>query len=412
MNETKPHYKNYVTFAVAVLFPFYSFFQYSLLNPLASSLLDKEHITSFYISLLSAVTLFSNGVFLIIGGHIINKIGVKYAVLFGLVVEVLATFFLIVSTKFTFIALFISRIMIGAAHSFAIACCFLIVVLSFKNKQKAFFMGLVPAVGIAGSFFSQRVFSFLITMYDWKSAVFIDGIFGAVIFLLTFSVFSFHCKENWRAISKTSMFAKPIYYAFFNKTVWFLGGTILLLCIPISLFGNTWGIIFLENNYHYSPAYSSKAVAYLFAGIIIGSPIVSYFKGIFNIQKHIVIILMLELMLILSLLYIDIPNKQTISLLFFTLGFLVSTQIICYQIITENIHKKSYIAVLINCINLIGMLGVSAFQLIFSLGFIQAPHQGRVDILNNHLGIGTMIILFIIVVILILYEKIYSEIRN
>lgn len=122
-----------------------------------------------------------------------------------------------------------------------------------------------------------------------------------------------------------------------NIQNWLAGLFVSLVNLPLMLLGSTWGGFYLTQTQHLSSIDASFVDSLLFFGMIIGSPVVGWISDKARQRKMPMIFgTIASLIIILAIMYLPNLSYDSLAILFFMLGFAISSQIIGYPLVAES----------------------------------------------------------------------------
>ena len=324
----------------ASLYFFYEFIQMNMFNSLSSYLLDTFHITSTQLGNLSSCYFYTDALLVIPAGMIVDRLSTRYLICGAMLMSSLSAICFGLGNTLTVLA--ISRLVTGACAAFCFLSVLRIASRWFPSNQLALVTGLAVTWAMLGGMVAQTPFSYLIAATSWRSAVIINGVAGIVIMFFIFFVVRdyppHHNKDNiveHKRIHDMGVL-KSLKVVASNPYNWVCGLYTTFLNLPIFILGAIWGILYLAQVHHISNIDSSYATAMLFFGTICGCPAFGWLSDKIGKRKMPMIIgAALSLVAILALMEIPQLNFTWVVVLFFSIGFFTSAQIISYPLVSE-----------------------------------------------------------------------------
>lgn len=332
--------KPWVICFAASLFLFYEYFQGTIFNALNPYLLDYFSLSAVQIGFLSCCYSITFAVFLIPAGILLDKYSTKFIVCIALTVLICGTFIFSIAKSLPI--LIFSRLLCGAAAPFAFLSCSRLASLWFEKHQLPFIMGLIATFTLIAGMMSQTPLTLLIGVLGWQSALKVVGIIG-ILFLICI-IFIVQNKEMGQEklrLIKNSKIFENLFEVIKVRKNWISGIYIGLMMLPITLLGGLWGESFLSQLGHFSYFESSLVTSMLFAGMIMGSPLLGKIaKNRFQIQK--ILFLGSMVAFLVSLFLMKVTHHFYIEIfLFFLLGFCSSAHVLVYPLIIDT-NKIEY----------------------------------------------------------------------
>ena len=325
----------------AALFFFFEFMQVNMFNALNPSLFKAFHLTdATQLGQLSAGYMYANVIFLFPAGMILDRISVRRAILIAMTFCVLCAFLFSLTTALWQAE--ICRWITGIGGSFCLLAAVRLASRWFPPKHMALAVGLIVTLAMLGAMFAQTPFTALTNIFGWRMTLRLDALAGFLM-LIIICIFVRDYPSGTQAFFKaqhqqleTLGFWVAIKQVISNAQNWLAGIYVSLINLPIFLLGSTWGSWYLMQTHHLSDIDASLITSALFVGMVIGSPIVGWISDGMGVRKSPMIFgAIASIAVILAIMYMP-SNFTGLLLLFFTLGFVISFQILGYPLIAES----------------------------------------------------------------------------
>lgn len=384
----------------ASLFFFYEAIQMAMFNSLSASIMRSFNINGVQLANLSAAYFYTNIVFLVPSGLLLDKFSTKWLLVGAMSLSVIGTFFFSFSTNYEW-ALF-SRMISGVGASFCFIGNIKLISQWFPRNRMALFTGALITMGFLGGIVAQTPFLFLNNIVGWQHATLILSMLGIVVIILiacfakdnTFFVMEKHALND----CKTLRYQLKI--ALSNRYTWLGGGYIMLMNMSMLMLATLWNNLFLKEIYHLLDLQSSFISVALFAGIMIGAPLVGLAAN--NIHRKRNIMLIAPIFSGIAVLFIINIHMSFyyLMLIYFFLGFLSSAQCLGYaEVINKN---KLYIAATATSIASILIMGGGVFFKILFGWILDATWHGGIiygirlySAYGFHVGLSVLFFSFI-----------------
>ena len=355
----------------AGLFFFYEFFQLNLFDVINQSLRDEFKIDATELSWMSSTYLWGDLIFLIPAGLILDRYSARLVTLITMLLCVIGTICFALTTSFFWASVFHS--IVGVGNAFCFLCCVVLVSRWFMPRRQALVIGSVITMAFLGGMMAHTPLAYLNNNYGWRNALLIDGAIGAFIFLWIY-IFVKDSPED-----KQSHTTKPHATPSFTKAIvnpqnWLSGFYTSCLNLPILVICALWGASYLQVVHQLSQIAASNVVSLIFIGSIIGCPLVGWLSDKSGHRKPLMIAGAIATLIVLIPLLIDIKlSVNALSIIFFMLGFITSTQVITYPLIAES-NCPSNIGASTAIASVIIMGGGAVGQVLF--GWLMQLHAG------------------------------------
>jgi MFS family permease len=328
-----------VTLAAALFF-FYSFIQLIMPNAINLELRSTFNLDAQGLGWLVSMYFWGNMLFLFPAGMLLDRYSTKKLLLAAVSVCTLGTFLFALANNFWLAAS--ARLLVGLGASFCFLGSMRVASRWFAPNRMAFVTGIVVTMAMLGGFMAQSPMVFLTQLVGWRHAVLFDAALGIIVALLIFIFVQDrppHSTQNSksdRAHLQTLGFWHCIKLVLLNRNNWFGGIYSALLNLPVFLLGGLWGIRYLVQVHGLSKVEASYSTSMLFVGIIFGSPVFGWFSD--HIGRRclpMIVGALLSLGVVLFIMYVPGLSLPALMILFFTIGFVTSSQVLSYPTIAE-----------------------------------------------------------------------------
>ncbi len=324
----------------AALFFFYEFINLIFPNAIDVQLMQAFNLNAPQLGMLVSMYFVANALFLFPAGNLLDRYSTRKLLLCAVSVCTLGTF--IFAWAPNYIVAGVGRFLVGAGASFCLLSCIRLASRWFPPSRMAFVTGIVVTMAMLGGFVAQSPMVFLTELVGWRKAVSINGALGIFILIAIALIVqdrppdSHEKAEQDKANLKSLGFLRSIKLVLSNKNNWFGGIYTSLLNLPVFLLGGLWGMHYLMQVHHLSWIDSSYVASMLFVGVIFGSPAFGWFSDRIGRRCLPMIIgAILSFIVIMLLMYIPSLSRIQLSILFFLVGFVTSSQVLTYPTIAE-----------------------------------------------------------------------------
>jgi MFS family permease len=351
----------------AALFFFYEFIQMHMFNAVSRDLMRDFSIDATQLGNLSAIYFYSNVLFLLFSGVILDRFSTRRVILITLSLCAIGigTFALTHSLIIAGISRFIS----GIGSAFCFLSSIRLASRWFPAQRMALVSGLIVTMAMTGGMVAQTPLTFFVELLGWRHALLLDSALG---FIFAGIIWTFvrdyprniQPQEIAQQRAGISIFQSWC-QAYSKKQNWLCAIYTCLMNLPIALLGAVWGELFLVQIHGLSQLTASYITMVLFLGSIIGSPVMGWFSDFIQ-RRRMPMVLGMLFALIITLLIVYLPTFSftTYLILFFLLGFFTSSQIISYPLVSES-NPKAFTATSVSVVSLTTMSGYAIFQPLF-----------------------------------------------
>lgn len=338
------HINRYLPWIVcftASLFFAYELIQLHMLNAIAPMLLKDLSLSATQFGYLGATYLLADVIFLLPAGIILDRFSTRKVILTALLFCIVGTFLFSIANSFLVACL--SHFLSGIGNAFCFLSCMILVSRWFEKERQALVIGLMITMGMLGAFLAQTPFSYLAQAFSWRQTLVLDGCIGLLIALLVVIFVRDHPSINIRSKEKTS---SPSYFhslklAISNKQNIASGLYTGFMNLPLMVISAVWGSLFLVQVHQFSLTNASFIVSMIAMGTIVGSPFFGWFSDRIGQRRPLMIGGAFAAVLVFSaILLVPVSSYSLFLALFFLLGFVTSSQVLGYAIITESNHPS------------------------------------------------------------------------
>jgi MFS family permease len=336
-DEIKP----WVVCLTAALFFFFIFIQINAFNAINLHLASSFGISAAKVSQLSSYYFIGNIVFLFPAGMILDRCSVRRTILLAFLLTILATFIFAITDQFWLAA--VCRLIIGLAGAFVLLSCIKLATRWLPPQRMALITGLVVTMAMFGGMVAQTPLTLITDHFGWRDALLFDAGLGVICWLLIFAIVRDYPDGHEEIIAEQKQqlgamgFWRTLGKVMLNPQNWYGGLFTSLINLPIFLLGALWGVSYLAQAHNLTRHSASYITSMLFVGMIVGSPVLGWFSDFLGRRRRLMIIGAISALLII-LLIIYLPNLSFSEylILFFLLGFIISSQNIGYPLVAES----------------------------------------------------------------------------
>lgn len=318
----------------AGLFFFYEFFQLNVFDVINQDLRHSFNLDAGSISLMSSLFVWANVLFLLPAGIILDIYKVKTIIICALIVCIIGTLGFSLSNKYAYAAIF--HAITGIGNAFCFLSCVILVTRWFPPKNQALVIGLIVTMAFLGGMVAHTPFAWLNSHIGWRSAVLIDAILGMFI-LLWICIFVKDKIPQSTSNVNDHKWIKKFTDSLKNKQNLLAGIYTSCLNLPIMVLCALWGGSYLMSIHHLNAISASNIISLIFVGSIIGCPVLGWLSDKHGKRKPTMICGALITFLLFIPLFFGISlSGFVLGFIFFSLGFITSTQVISYPLIAES----------------------------------------------------------------------------
>ena len=325
----------------ASLYFFFEFIQLNMFNALQDAFYQTFNIDALMMSKLWFCYNLANVLFLFPAGIILDRVSTRRLIIVAMSVSVVCTFGLTQATQAWQLGLL--RFVTGIASSFCLLSCVRLASRWFPPRRMALVVGSVVTFAMMGGLLAQTPFTLLIEHIGWRPTIMLDTVAGLVMLVAIVwfvrdypqqSAKNIHAQKN---ALQAAGFWRSLLSVVTNIQNWLGGIYASLMNIPIFILGSLWGMQYLEQARGLVPEQASIVTSMIFIGTMLGSPAIGWFSD-YVLQRRLPMWLgaITSLVPVSIIIYMPTLSVLSLAILFFVLGFLISSQVITYPLIAES----------------------------------------------------------------------------
>lgn len=322
---------------LGALFFFYAFIQANMLTPLSAEIAKSFDANASALSLLSATYFYSNIIFIIPAGLLLDRYSVRLLMCIGLILAIIGSFMFAFALDLKMA--YVGRSFCGIMMAFGLVSCLKLASLLLPSGKMALASSLIITIGMFGGIVSQTLVAFFNQLWGWRGAIISLSFLGVLILLILF--FVVRVPNPAKLVIKSSGpgagIKQSLKEVFHNRQNWYSGFFISFVNFPIAILGALFGVPCLTQLHKFSYLEACGITSMLFFGMIFGSPFFGWFSDYLKKRKPLMYIGTLSC-IVFTLVAIFSSNLSPLSayVLFFLVGFSSSAQVLGYPVISES----------------------------------------------------------------------------
>ena len=320
----------------AALFFFYEFIQMHMFDAINESLRQAFSVNATELSFLSSTYLWADLLFLLPAGIILDRYSVRRTIVFALWICIIGTLGFAVSYSFWWAAFF--HFLSGIGNAFCFLSCMILVSRWFPPNRQAMVVGLVVTMAFLGGMAAQSPLAHLAQYFGWRYALMLDAFLGVLILLQITYFVEDSPKAKWmNGLSSHSSLKSELKLVLSNRQNWLCGLYTCLLNLPIMVLCALWGKAYLSEVHHLLEFEATNVISVVFLGAIFGAPMAGWVSDHWGYRRRPMLLgAMASLVVMVLLLALPQLSYTSLLLIFFTIGFVTSTQVISYPMVAES----------------------------------------------------------------------------
>ena len=338
--STSSRYLPYVICGLSTLFYVYDFFVRVAPSAITHELMRDFHIDAKALGIMSAFFFYAYTPMQIPAGLLYDRFGPR--ILMTLMMGLCAIGALIFGCTQSVEMLSLARFLIGFASAFAFVGALILAARWFPARYFALITGLVQVMGCIGAIVGEAPVALITPLIGWRNTFLYVALVGAVITVLFWIVLRDrpeHDKQNNNSVVHTPITGEltRLINVCKNPQTWWAGLCGFACWAPITAFAELWGIPFLEAKYHISAADAGWAIAIVWIGIAVGSPIMGWWSDVIKSRRIPLLVCGLAgLIAALGIIYLPAPTISIMYPFLFMYGFAASAQAVTFGVVQDN----------------------------------------------------------------------------
>lgn len=323
-------------FTLGATFYSYEFLLRILPSFMTADLMQVHHLTTAGFGYLIAIYYVIYTVMQIPVGLLIDWYGPRQLLLVASAVCACGSF--LFAAPHSVIIAGIGRFLIGLGSAFGFVGVLRLASLWLPSHRFALATGLVTTLGMIGGVAGDVGLSHLVAVAGWHIAIILSGWVGILLTLVfwfipetTLSTTTDSDKEwQWQHLLAQ---LKTIIHM---PAIWLNGVVGCLLYVPLSAFGELWGVSYLQSAQHLSRVDATLATSWLMWGWAIGAPLAGWLADKTGSRNRVIMIGgVLSIVSILFILHTQFVNHIALYSMLFLFGLLCSGQILIMVIVRD-----------------------------------------------------------------------------
>lgn len=192
----------------------------------------------------------------------------------------------------SFSILILARFLMGLGSAFAFVGAVYLTTIWFPENRIAFLSGTTFALGMFGAVLGESILSRFLELVSWEDSQLWLAAAGLVSVILMFlfipKVPSWERdrREAMRTKHKEESFVYGLKCVLRNPQSWIIAFVGACLFLPLSVFGDLWGIQYVMKVADISKAQAADTCAWLYLGWAVGSPLAGFLSDKFGQRKR------------------------------------------------------------------------------------------------------------------------------
>jgi predicted MFS family arabinose efflux permease len=322
-------------------------------NTLMPELMSRFHVTVDDLSEFSGLYYIGYAAAHIPIGLLLDRKGLKYVVPVCILLTTLGLVPLMFSNTWAYPVM--GRILIGLGSAAAALGTFKVARVGFPANQFARMLGLTVSIGLVAALYSGQMVDYFV--HQFGSQYVITAIGGIGVFLAS-CIFLFMPRQE-AAPLKLSAVLQDLKTVFGNTTVLSISLFAGLMVGPLEGFADIWASEFLHTVYHFDDSVSKNIPSYIYFGMCLGTPFLTYFADKTRIYFRTIIVA--GFVMCAGFIYIlsGLGNAISLYIIFSIIGVMCGYQILVIS------KASTYVSA-----NLVGLATACTNMIIMAFGYL------------------------------------------
>ena len=408
---TKKSFNSWLIMLSCGLFYCYQFSLRVLPNTLAQEFMDAFNVEAAGFGLIIAFYSAAYAGLQIPLGITIDRIKIKYLLPIAPLICALGALGMIYSDNIIHASA--SRFLMGVGSAFGFIGTVKVATIILPSNRVSIGIGMTIFFGTFGAILGGRPLKSLTYIYEWREIIKVMALIGMGLSLLLFVSLSsilIELKQD-QALSNKRPILDDLKSIFKQPQIILLSFYGMLTYLPITVLGDAWGIGFITIYYEIDYDIAANAIACMFLGAGIGSPIIAVLSEIVKSRKKIMLTSSLTAVVLYSvLLYadFDVTEYQLYACLFLA-GVFYSAKTLSFALACD-IADKEVSALTTSIVNMTIMTSGLIFHPL--VGYL--INRGHTDnsaytIYDYKVALSVLPISAVVAFVLIMFIKDYSS---
>ncbi|MDD4802757.1 MAG: MFS transporter [Syntrophomonas sp.] len=381
----------YVIFFVVALAYFFVYFHRTTPAVMAPELINSFNTTPVALGLFSSMYFYAYALGQLPAGILADRWGVRKTISIFILIAGLGAIMFGIAGDFN--TALLARFLVGFGVGFVYVPAMRLLTDWFMKNEFAFYSGILLAVGNLGSLASTAPLVFIMGIWGWRNSMIFVGIVSIVIGIISCvfirdkpceiggaSISEIEGLEVKAASPPTIGIIKSLSLIFKNYNFWTIAILYFVFYGSIMGFQGLWAGPYLSAVYGFNKAETSKLLAMIPLGMIIGGPLSGWLSDkVFKSRKKVVLtgMILYTLAWLPMLLWVDSIPRNSFVILWLLYGIFGGFAVVMYANLRENIDSQ-IAGTGIGCLNVFLFVGGAVFQQVMGLIITGYPEVNMV----------------------------------
>ncbi len=353
--------KSHIIYALAAAFLCYEMALQVSPSIMTSQLMRDLHIDAAGLGLMSGFYFYSYTLMQIPVGLLFDRFSSKMLISIAVVICSLGAIFFGMTHTVNLASL--GRFLMGIGSAFAFIGVLVVAAHWYESKYFALLVGVAQLLAALGAMGGEAPLASAVDSFGWRSTIIVLALFGLVLGLLISLIMQDYPKgytKKQGARNELGIF-KSLSIVLGNKQTWWVGLYAFSNWAPITIFASLWGVPYLTALYKISDTMAATAIAMIWIGIAVASPILGWLSD--RMGRRVIFLLIsagLGLVCSFVAVWVSVP-LWCMFLLLLGFGMASGGQILSFAVVKDfNPHEVTGTAIGFN--NMAVVAGGALFQ--------------------------------------------------
>jgi MFS family permease len=360
-NHCFAHYIPWAIWLCGGLFYCYQFVLRVSPSIMTTELMRAFQVNGYALGILSAFYYYAYDALQIPLGFIMDRFGPRRVLTCSTAICVAGSFIFASATTLSFAS--IGRLLMGAGSACAFIGTLKLATLWFPPPKVGKIIGFTMVLGTIGATSGGAPLAFLLEYIGWRASLFLISGLGVLLALTMWLVIRDKnvpsSKEGFPPSARE--LGKGLSQLLRTSQFWFIAIYSSLMYVPLSAFADLWGVPYLSAVYSLERKIAASAIAMIFLGIAVASPITTYLSDYFQTRRLPMIFAALCSFILYTIIVFVPVSLSLMYVLLFLAGVSFTGQLLGFAAICE-IIPASMSGLTLGLTNMTVMLSGVIFQ--------------------------------------------------
>lgn len=331
-----PYYRAYIIFLLSSLFFVYEFFIQVSPAVMTQELMQDLRIGAGGLGILSAFYYYAYTPMQLPAGLLLDRFGPR--ILLTAACFICAAGALLLSFAHGLGAASLGRFCMGIGSAFAFTGTLILVSRWFPGHYFAILAGVLQLLSSVGALIGAEPLARAVNQFGWRPTIFWIAIAGFILMFFIGLIVrdaptktikhtaAFDTQNEWKRLQAVCKKLQTWIIALFAFSSW----------APIIIIAGLWGVPFLMTKYHWSNTAAAAAVAMVWWGVALGSPVIGVVsEKIKNRKMPLLFCAGLALLSGIFIIYVHLPTI-VLYILFACFGFAAGSQTLTFAVVKDS----------------------------------------------------------------------------